>query len=67
MASEEKGGEKPLNPTIEEHAKTLGTPAWALAGVKVRERWAEGQRVTEAAFRAAVERFLKGPTDGRVE
>lgn len=64
MASEEKGVEKPLNPTIEEHAQNLGTPAWALAGVKIRERWAQGQRVTEATFRAAVERFLKSPTDG---
>lgn len=64
MASDETKGEKPPNPTIEEHARNLGTPAWALAGVKVRERWAEGQRVTEATFKAAVEKFLKSPTDG---
>jgi hypothetical protein len=52
------------NPTIEEHAATLGTPAWALAGTKVRERWVAQQRVTRTQFEGAVERFLSGPTDG---
>jgi len=51
-------------PTVEELAAQHGVEAWALAGVRVRERWPVGFRVKEETFLKAVERFLKGPTDG---
>lgn len=69
MASE--SSEKPVqsreHPTVEEHAAALSTPAWALAGLRVRERWPVGFRLAQKDYERALERFLQGPTDGRTE
>lgn len=52
----------PRSPTIEEHARELGTPAWVLAGVKVRQAWPDEKRVPKTQFEKAVKDFLNGPT-----
>ena len=63
MAKEEPKQETiAQEPTIEEHAAALGTPLWALAGVKVRQGWAAEQRVSRTEFERAVSRFMHGPT-----
>jgi hypothetical protein len=56
----------PRSPTIEEHARELGTPAWVLAGVKIRQAWPDEKRVPKAQFEKAVKDFLSGPT-GKVK
>lgn len=43
---------------FEQHADALGTPDWALAGVRQQERYAEGQEVSRADFESALEQFL---------
>lgn len=48
--------------TVEELAARLGTPAWALAGVRVREGWAVGQVLKQAEYEAALNTWLSGPT-----
>lgn len=47
---------------VEALAERLGTPAWALAGTRVRERWPVGFALTQSEYERAVERFLSGPT-----
>jgi hypothetical protein len=64
QVASEKDKEPLELPTVEELAAQHGVEAWALAGVRVRERWPIGFRVKEEVFLKAVERFLKGPTDG---
>lgn len=55
----------PQDPTIEEHAAALKTPAWALAGLKRLRRWGDGKRVTRAEFEGGLQVFLDGPMDQR--
>lgn len=54
-------------PTVEALAETTNTPAWALAGLRVREGWPIGFKVSEAEYLSALERFLTGPTNGPSE
>ncbi len=64
MAEDNKnGGPKPVDSTIEEHAVALSVDGATMAGLKVRQRWARGQRVTKAAFDKALNAFLTGSSD----
>jgi len=54
-----------LDPTIEEHAKTLDVPAWQLAGLRRLRRWGEGKRVPLEEFAGELHRFLNGPMNQR--
>lgn len=47
--------------TIEEWAAELQTPAWAFAGLKVRQNWAAGKVVTREEYERALRSFLGGP------
>ena len=61
MANKAGSPSPPEGNTIEELAAALKTPAWALAGLKVRQNWAVGKIVTEDEFRRALQDFLTGP------
>jgi hypothetical protein len=50
--------------TVEDHVIALGTPKWVEVGVRIREGYPDHFIVSEAAFKAACDRFLKGDTDG---
>jgi hypothetical protein len=58
---EKKPPEKSGLATIEELAEKLKVGKPILAAVKQSEGWAGGKRVTEEAFKAAIDAFLKAP------
>lgn len=47
--------------TIEELAQKNDIPNWILAGVKQRNKWGLGKKVTEKDFLAKVKEFKNGP------
>jgi hypothetical protein len=49
---------------IEEHCKNLSIDAPVFAAVMQSQRWAAGKMVSEAEFKAAVNRFLKTSMGG---
>ncbi|MDR3019889.1 MAG: hypothetical protein LBU66_03180 [Treponema sp.] len=57
-------GNKPELHTIEEHAKNLKVDASVFTAVMQSNKWASGKRVPEAAFKKAVDGFLKAPMGG---
>ncbi|MDI3547889.1 MAG: hypothetical protein PWR10_1541 [Halanaerobiales bacterium] len=61
-SSNKKSAEKkePLY-TIEKLARKNDIPDWILAGVKQRNRWGEGKKITEKEFLAKAKEFEKGP------
>lgn len=46
---------------IEELAVRLNTPKWALEGAKVAYGWGGGKKLSEAEYRNAINRFVRGP------
>lgn len=52
-------------PTIEQHAKALGVPAWQLAGLKRLKRWGTGRQVGRQKFERELRGFLGGPMNQR--
>lgn len=56
--------EKDVLKTIEVWAEQEKTPAYVLAGVKVRRNWVSGKEVTLKDYQAAVNGFLKSPMKG---
>ena len=50
--------------TSEDHAVTTALEAWVMPGLKRRNNWATGQRVSLAEFKKAVRNFLNGGTAG---
>jgi hypothetical protein len=50
--------------TIEEHAKRQDTPPSILAAIMQFQNWAAGKRVSEQAFKDAVNAFLGAPIGG---
>ncbi|MDR1128208.1 MAG: hypothetical protein LBL20_02760 [Treponema sp.] len=53
--------------TIEELAEKLKVGKPVLAAVKQSEGWAEGKKVPETVFKAAVDAFLGAPMGGKTE
>lgn len=52
---------------IEELAQKADTPAYVLAGIKAANGWGSGKELTEAAYKTASEKFLKGSMTGGVK
>jgi hypothetical protein len=60
----ENNGE-PVLRSIEEHAEKLKVGKPVFAALIQSESWAAGKKVTEAAFKAAINAFLNAPTGGK--
>ena len=58
---------KAEQPTVEEHAAELKLEAWQFEGLRVRENWPEGFRISRAKFEAALQGWLEGDTDSNLE
>lgn len=43
-------------------AERLKTPAWLLAGAKIRLGWVIGTEITETDFKSGLESFVSAPT-----
>lgn len=56
--------EKDVMKSIEVWAEQEKTPAYVLAGVKVRKNWVSGKETTLKDYQTAVNGFLKGPMKG---
>jgi hypothetical protein len=54
-------------PTVEEHAAELKLEAWQFEGLRVKEDWPEGTRISRAKFEEKLEAWLTGDTDGNLE
>jgi hypothetical protein len=48
--------------TVEDWAVKLGTPAWALAGARIRADWAIGSVLSQKEYDAGIDAFVNGPT-----
>ncbi|GAB6100436.1 hypothetical protein JCM16358_23150 [Halanaerocella petrolearia] len=51
--------------TIEELAKKHDIPGYVMAGVKQRNNWGQGKKVSESDFKEKVKSFLKGRMSNR--
>jgi hypothetical protein len=51
-----------MNESIDVLAERLKTPAWLLAGAKIRLGWVVGTQISEADFVAGLESFKSAPT-----
>lgn len=61
VARAKESSAAPARDTIEAWARRLGTPAWALAGLKVACGWGAGKVVTETEYTRALGRYIRGP------
>lgn len=51
-----------LKESIDVLAERLKTPAWLLAGAKIRKGWVVGTQITQTEFEAGLESFKNAPT-----
>ena len=56
-----------LKESIDVLAERLKTPAWLLAGAKIRKGWVVGTQITQTEFEAGLESFKNAPTHADLE